>query len=118
MPPASPNNRNGARDRLEDRSASVWVLEKIGAPVVVACSISILGAVITQFLQVRELTNEMARLKERVTVLEANVVTMEMLKRMELMMTSAISKGDGDKAMQAIAGAMRAEIESRKETSK
>ena len=97
---------------------SVWVLEKIGAPVVVACSLSILGTAIAQFLQVRELTAEVTRIKERVTVLEANVVTLEMLKRIELSMTIAMTSGNGDKAMQAIAGALRSEIDSRKETVK
>ena len=115
MATANPNNRNGARDRLEDKSTSVWVLEKIGAPVVVACSLSILGTAIAQFLQVRELTAEMTRTKERVTVLESTVVTMEMLKRMELMMQAAAASGNGDKSMAAIAASIRMELEGQKE---
>lgn len=61
------------------------------------------------------LKTEQDRMKSEMTVLKSQMVGWDVLKRVELALAGLAQAGKGDKAMTAMSGALRAEIDARKE---
>lgn len=61
------------------------------------------------------LKSEQARINSEITVMKSQMVGWDVLKRVELALAGLAQAGEGDKAMSAVSGALRAEIDARKE---
>ncbi len=64
---------------------------------------------------IAQLRSEVDDLKSRQTVMQSQMVGWDVLKRVELALAGLAQAGKGDKAMTAVSGALRAEIDARKE---
>ena len=127
MPPVQ--DRRYARDRAVDHSFITRLRDNVVPPLVVA---SILGGAAGGWAAYQKL-DEVARtlpqinadiarlraevdeLKSRQTIMQSQMVGWDVLKRVELALASIAQAGKGDKAMTAVSGALRAEIDARKE---
>jgi outer membrane murein-binding lipoprotein Lpp len=65
--------------------------------------------------EIAQLRAEVDELKSRQTIMQSQMVGWDVLKRVELALASLSQAGKGDKAMIAMSGALRAEIDARKE---
>lgn len=65
--------------------------------------------------EIGQLRAEVNELKSQQTVMQAQMVGWDVLKRVELALAGLAQAGKGDKAMYAVSGALRAEIDARKE---
>ena len=59
--------------------------------------------------------SQMEQQRAEITVLRSQMVGWDVLKRVELALSNLGASGKGDKAMTAVSGALRAEIDARKE---
>lgn len=122
MPP-SPHRR------ASDNSLAGYLREKVLPPLIVAAILagSAGGWAAYQKLDevartlpqinadIAQLRSEVNALKSAQTVMQAQMVGWDVLKRVELALAGLASAGKGDKAMSAVSGALRAEIDARKE---
>ena len=130
-----PTQQNYGR-RMEDHSITAMIRDKVIPPLIVAAIIGgaaggwaayrkldditvklpQMSADISQSrIEITQLRSEIARTQNDLTVLRAQMVGWDVLKRVELALASLAKAGAGDRAMHAVSDALRAEIDARKE---
>ena len=117
--------------RKSDDSWSAWLKDKVVGQLIVVFIVSSsaggwamykklddLSLQMTQQYtqqQGRELEIRMATAEREITVIKANMVTMDVLKKLELGMSLVAASGKSDEAMKVLALTLRQEIDSRKD---
>ena len=118
--------------RKSDDSVISWLRDKVVAPLIVAFiigpaaggialqkKIDDLSIQMTQQYtqqQGRELELRTAQLERELTVVKSNMVSLELLKRLEQAMSLLAANGQNDKSMAVIASTIRSELDTRKYT--
>ena len=118
--------------RKSDDSVISWLRDKVVAPLIVAFifgattggialykKIDDLSVQMTQQYtqqQGRELELRTAQLERELTVVKSNMVSLELLKRLEQAMSLLAANGQNDKSMAVIASTIRSELDTRKYT--
>jgi hypothetical protein len=122
---------NNQHRRKTDDSVAVWFKDKVVAPLIVAFIIGSsaggwalykklddLGLQMQQQYtqqQGHELELRIAAIEREQAVIKANMVSLDLLKKIELAMSVLASSGQTNKSIDVIVGTIRSEIQSRKE---
>lgn len=117
--------------RKTDESITSWLKDKVVAPLIVAFILASSAGGLAMYKKLddlsvqmtqqytqqqgRELEIRVAAAEREITVIKANMVTMDILKKLELGMSLVAASGKSDQAMKVLALTLRQEIDSRKE---
>jgi outer membrane murein-binding lipoprotein Lpp len=129
MPKVPAHQQTTPRRRMEDHSFITRLRDNVIPPLLVA---AILGGAAGGWAAYQKLDEVASRLPQinadiallksqqiqtqgDLTVLKSQMVGWDVLKRVELALAGLAQAGKGDKAMTAVSGALRAEIDARKE---
>lgn len=118
--------------RADDHDWSVWIRDKVLPPLLVTFIVAaggggialyrkidgIAAAIEAQEVRARAIEFRVGQLESEVTVVRSQMVGWDTLTRMERSLAALAGMGKGNDAMRAVAGALRSEIESRKEAPK
>jgi hypothetical protein len=123
------NDRYQRRDRDSDTGFSATLRDKVIPPLVVAAILGCAGGGIAAYRKLDELTSKLPQISADIstlkaqqlqtqgelTILKSQMVGWDVLKRIELALGGLSQNGKGNEAMRAMANALHAEIDSRKE---
>jgi len=118
--------------RKSDDSVTSWLKDKVVAPLIVAFIIGSSAGGIALYKKIDDLSIQMtqqytqqqgrelelrtAQLERELTVVKSNMVSLELLKRLEQAMSLLAANGQNDKSMAVIASTIRSELDTRKYT--
>lgn len=116
--------------RKSDDSLGSWLKDKVVAPLIVAFIVGSSAGGIALYKKIDDLSVQMtqqytqqeghelelriAALERETAVIRANMVSLELLKRLEQAMSLLAANGQNDKSMAVIASTIRSELDTRK----